>query len=991
MILILVAIFSPIATPQSLIKSAPGGASGGGFGPAICIALSNAYFGESTQFAGTPRDNHNGADAGMVTIYDFLIGKTTKIYGANPGDQFGTSLLTIDDLNGDMTPEVVVGAPGAAVGGVVKGAVYILDGITGAILATHYGSTANSNFGAVLGGAGDANGDQKRDIAVGAPFDTTNGFASGAVYILSGTNLALLRSFYGDTVGDEFGSAISHAASYDNEIAVGAPLNSFFLNDRGQVKYLKTTNGAVKFVIYGSAVGDHFGASVDVVSDVNGDNVSDIAIGAPHRSVSYSDAGQVIVVSGTAGSTLMTFNGLAAGDELGTAVANYGSPAYSWYGLPPALPPQWFVIGAPNHGLNGANSGMAEFIQCQPNPNIIFTYGLTAGERYGAAIVPLYTSVSAGISGQISVFTAIAIASPGADDPANGSNIVDIGKITTSHLDASGSTAIYSTDDIYYGPAYGDRVGSSVAIVGDVNNDGYADWAVGATDADTGAGDSGRVVLISGKDGSVIYTWNGGFPVGNFGAAVAAAGDYNLDGVPDILIGEPHANSGLFGSNPDTGAAYVYSGKTGLLLHSITGTNAGDELGIAVASGDINNDGWPEIVAGAPYSSAAGIIAGQVVVVSGHTGFVIYTFNGAAADHLGASVAVAGDVNHDGYNDILAGAPNHNGAFSGGNARLFSGKTGAILSFFSPGIGTYEFATSVGGGSDVNRDGYVDIIIGSPADSNAGLTDCGSARVYSGKTFASLYVEFGASAGDGLGTSVAMPGDINNDGYADFAAGAPKLPGFLSFTNPYVRVYSGKDGSFQMGFVGSTFVDREFGASIAGGGDINKDGFPDLVVGSPGSFAYGNNSGAAYAYSLVPKGVGFYGNGTPGCSGLELLSTNSPPSIGNAGFAFTTNKGPANALGLGIVGNAALPNGGDPFGIGVSLGIDLILSTDVYTFDHYTDALGYGAGAIGIPNNPAVVGQTYYAQVLSLWPAANCTPSPLGLSTSRPVSLIIQQ
>ncbi len=208
------------------------------------------------------------------------------------------------------------------------------------------------------------------------------------------------------------------------------------------------------------------------------------------------------------------------------------------------------------------------------------------------------------------------------------------------------------------------------------------------------------------------------------GDSVASAGDVNGDGYPDVIVGAPFDdNNGV-----DSGMARVYSGKTGAVLYTFNGVAAGDYLGWSVAGGgDLNNDGRADIVVG---GWGASLGAGTLVAYSGLTGTVLYTWSGVSAfDRLGYSVDIAGDVDADGYDDVIAGAPLV-GSYTG-RVYVFSGRTGATLRVFNgDGPGDF-FGWSVAGAGNVDGDAYDDLIVGAPYDDDNG-TDCGMARVFSG-------------------------------------------------------------------------------------------------------------------------------------------------------------------------------------------------------------------------------------------------------------------
>ena len=201
--------------------------------------------------------------------------------------------------------------------------------------------------------------------------------------------------------------------------------------------------------------------------------------------------------------------------------------------------------------------------------------------------------------------------------------------------------------------------------------------------------------------------------------------------------------------------------------------------------------------------------------------------DGQPGDWLGAAVDGAGDVNGDGFADLVVGSPFDATAGSGaGSVRVFSGADGTEL-FRLDGLGSPPVAGSdvipgerlgfaVAGAGDVDGDGYDDVIAGGPGRELAGMP-AGAAYVLSGSDGSVLHSWLGSSTGAEFGVAVAAVGDVNGDGNADVAVGAPGENGFGS-----VRIYSGADGSTLHFALGGS-VGAEFGASVTGVGDVNSD------------------------------------------------------------------------------------------------------------------------------------------------------------------------
>jgi hypothetical protein len=211
-----------------------------------------------------------------------------------------------------------------------------------------------------------------------------------------------------------------------------------------------------------------------------------------------------------------------------------------------------------------------------------------------------------------------------------------------------------------------------VGGAGDVNKDGFADLIVGASVDDNNGFGSGSARVFSGKDGKVLYTRNGDGARDYFGYSVSGAGDVNGDGFADLIVGA----YGDDNNGKDSGSARVFSGKDGKILYTFNGDSAGDQFGESVDGvGDVNRDGFADVIVGARWDDNNGNASGSARVLSGKDGKVLYTFNGDSADEFGISVSGAGDVNRDGYADVIVGAwrDANNGSWSG-SARVLSGK-----------------------------------------------------------------------------------------------------------------------------------------------------------------------------------------------------------------------------------------------------------------------------------------------------------------------------
>lgn len=362
----------------------------------------------------------------------------------------------------------------------------------------------------------------------------------------------------------------------------------------------------------------------------------------------------------------------------------------------------------------------------------------------------------------------------------------------------------------FEGTSFGGRFGHAAASAGDVNADGIDDVIVGAPYDEISAG---RVWIYSGSDGTELHAL---LPPASgavrFGTSVAGLGDIDADGHDDVVVGAPASDS----QGPDrAGSAWVFSGRTGEPLLALHGSEARERFGWVVsAAGDVDADGTPDILVGSPAGNCARAF-------SGDDGSLIHRYDGRQpGDRLGVAVASAGDLDADGHVDILIGADQAMGD-GPGYAAVYSGRTHAPLFVVEgpePGAG---FGGSVSSAGDVDGDGRLDIIIGSGThDDHRALRPAGRTLVFSGRD-ASVIHEL-----PWRGAFVAAAGDVDADGYADLLVGTPS-----DHASGSLHLVSGLAGEVLMTIKGDDDGDR-FGVSVAGAGDMDGDGHPDVIVGA---------------------------------------------------------------------------------------------------------------------------------------------------------------
>ncbi|TXT65110.1 MAG: hypothetical protein BAJALOKI3v1_130014 [Promethearchaeota archaeon] len=449
----------------------------------------------------------------------------------------------------------------------------------------------------------------------------------------------------------------------------------------------------------------------------------------------------------------------------------------------------------------------------------------------------------------------------------------------------------------FIGEEANDNSGYSISGVGDVNGDGYGDFIIGANDNDDGGSDSGKVYLFFGQEfglsnniacSDANASFIGENPRDLCGRSVAGVGDVNKDGYADFLIGASNFSDGLEGR----GKSYLFFGRvSGWHKNSkVTDADAsflGDGLAdysgrIVSGAGDVNGDGYDDILIGAyNYEITSGIGITYLILGKDRGWEADLSLSNADASYIGENdddesgiaLSRAGDVNGDGYDDFLIGAHrNDDGGSNSGKSYLIFGKksgwhqytnlNGAGASFIGESAND-RFGYTVSGAGDINGDGYDDFLIGAWLNDFSGV-DGGKAYLFFGKETgwernlnsskaAASY--FGEEDGQWFGISVSGAGDINADGYSDFLIGAENND-FGATGAGKAYLFFGKEIGWERNLnasganasiFGESFGDQ-LGHSVSEAGDINGDGGSDFLIGAIENDDGGNNAGKTYLF-----------------------------------------------------------------------------------------------------------------------------------------------
>lgn len=694
------------------------------------------------------------------------------------------------------------------------------------------GPKSLSHFGHIVSTGGDINGDGYSDILVGASYHSS---LRGAVYIYMGSSTGITTTasliLSGPAEGSQFGNAIASAGDVNGDgfadVIIGTVVSQTVgsPNIGSAYVYLGSQSGLSAVpdkILLGTAAGFSGTTTLAGIGDVNADGFSDVMVG---------------VSEVTATPRVFVFYGSAGG-----------------------LPQQQSVIitlGKDNTALGGSMAGLGDvngdgygdaLITSFHNPSGTGSAHLYLGSAAGLSETP--TTTLTGNSNSYfgcSISTAQDVNGDGFNDVIIGDYQYQSGKgAAFIHLGNPSGISSTPSSTLTGFNTYG-SFGISVASAGDQNADGYGDIVIGASDYDFDVGTSNTYLFHGSSSGvsMTAYQTLTGLELNSaFGNSVSPAGDVNGDGRSDILVGAFQSDSG-------SGAAYVYLGHTTALSQTAATTFTQPVVNNIFALknagvGDLNGDGFSDIALGAyEYSSNTGIVYiyyGNVNGLSENPSLVLE----APSEYslFGVSVAAAGDVNGDGYGDLIVGASgfnNYHGAayiYLGGPLGLNTVPATVLTDQIYQ---TSTYASAVSGAGDVNGDGYSDVIVGDQNDNKVFVHMGSSSGVV--QAVATIL----NPGGGNFGWSIANAGDVNADGYSDVVIGDYEH----DFNRGLGYVYYGSNkglSATNVTMLIGPFENGLFGSAVSSAGDTNGDGYTDILIGAP-------NANTATIFPGGPEGV----------------------------------------------------------------------------------------------------------------------------------------
>lgn len=641
-------------------------------------------------------------------------------------------------------------------------------------------------------------------------------------------------------------------------LAASAALLTSQLHSQGDANLLWTANGENSH--------DAIGHKLHETQDLNGDGARDFfSINAWADTNGFNNNGLIQARSGLDGSVIWSHAGTQDGDGLGRHLRLPGDVNSDGVN-------DFFVVNFDASTNGHIENGFVRALN-GANGNVLWQRDGTSDYEWYGFRNDLMEDINGDGVGDF------LIASPEAS-----SNGLSANGYVAAINPVDGST-IWRVN----GSLSGDRVGYGFLYARHMDGNGYRDVVVSNSIADTnGLFHNGYVMVLSGHDGSQMWRVDGANNNRQLGQGLRGINDLDGDGFKDLVVTDPIASTGIFFEN---GAVAAFGGANGASLWENSGANFLQQYGAAVElSPDLNGDAIDDLLLGRPDDSVGGLINnGSVQAVDGATGAVLWTRSGTVTgDRFGTALRIVGDVNADGFADVLTSSPQASvgGKIENGSVAMISSATGVIIWRREGPNSGHQLGFTVAlpfdeMRRDMDGDGIADVILGAPFADLGGFTNNGQIEIMLGHSGATLWSTSGNASDVRLGDILDVEDDLDNDGVVDLLS-ASRYSDVVGYSNNgSIFAFGGASGVplwMQAGGAHDEYFGNARGTIIAF--DVDGDGHNEILAGTP----------------LANVG-GLVDNGYVVCisPGLSLPLTCTPLVAGQNATLGLTNVQPASA------------------------------------------------------------------------------------------------